>query len=142
MTHDSRQPEDEVERSHLCSQAGSRESELEVGLGYKPSSNLTLSSKTCSPKSSITTQETVASIGNKMFKHVSVGTGSHEALPCTLHFGKFIPVSFLPYHATSWMYLLYPAFSLSTFLSPVIYCPSSVPSPTQASLVSYLLYAL
>lgn len=40
MRHGSRQPEDEVERSHLCFQAGSRLSELEVGLDYKLSGNL------------------------------------------------------------------------------------------------------
>lgn len=40
MRHGSRQPEDEVERSHLCFQAGSRLSELEAGLDYKLSGNL------------------------------------------------------------------------------------------------------
>lgn len=70
MRDGNRLPEDEVERLHLHSQAGSRESELEVGLDYKLSSNLTLSSKTCPPKSFITTQETVASIGNRMFKYM------------------------------------------------------------------------
>lgn len=52
------------------------------------------------------------------------------------------PVPFIPYHATTWMYLLSPAFSLSAFISPIIYCPSSIPSPTQTLLVSQLPYAL
>ena len=93
MRHGSRLPEGEVERWHFHSQAGSRESELEVGLDYKLSSNLTLSSKTCPPKSFITTQETVASIGNKMFKYMYLW----EQVPMKLCHTHFILVNSSPF---------------------------------------------